>query len=231
MKDDPRNTFFPKRKVRVELTTWHPKMNAQGEKRVELDFMLPLIDKARDAVIPAWIIAPLAAMESEDAVQGKTKLEIDLEGVTLELWDTPTSTTRAHLLSAATLTDFFLANITRDKQTFPALIFSTNVARAGMLSFCDRYEAKYLWAEFTPADPDKKSPPAPGMQMTLADQKSAAAGDREQTPEEATANLRTFKGPALTGRDQKTKDQVANNIAEANRENKANQAKAGRKPQ
>jgi hypothetical protein len=197
---DPRITFFPDRLVRVELTDWAPKKNTEGEKRVRLDFTLPLIDEARDRTMPAWILQPLAAMEAPESVQGKTKLEnVVLEGVTVELWDTPKSRSRTQTLAAATLSDFYLVKITRDKQTYPALQFCMNVARTGMLPFCDRYEDSWLWAGFTPVDPIGVTPPAPGVQMTIGDAKAQAANDveNEQTPEEATNNLQAFRDKAI----------------------------------
>lgn len=194
MEQDPRISFFPKRMVRLELTGWIPKMNREDEKRVRLDFTLPLINEARDQEMPFWMLPSLAAMEAPDSCQGKTKLEgVELEGVTIEFFDTPKSKTRTEMLTAVTLNDFFIENVTREKQTFPALTFSTNIARAGMLPFCDKYEAKWLWAEFTPVKADEKTPPRPGIQMTIGDAKAAAANDApEQTPEEARANAESF---------------------------------------
>ncbi len=191
MLQDPRITFFPKRRVRVELTDWAPKRNAQGEKRVRLDFTIPLLNEAREGEIPAWLLHPLDTMELPDSVQKKTKLEVELEGVTLELWDTPKSAKRAKLLTAATLSDFYLVEVTRDKETCPALTFCTNVPRTDMLEFCDRYEGCWLWSNFTPVDASKISPPVPGAQMTIADGKAAAAG-AGQSEGEAQANAEAF---------------------------------------
>lgn len=197
---DPRITFFPKRRVRVELTDWAPKRNTQGEKRVRLDFTIPLIDEARNGEIPAWLLRPLDAMEVPESVQNKTKLEVELDGVTIELFDTPKAARRTELFTAATLTDFFLVQVTRDKQSYPALTFCVNVPRAGLLEFCDKYEECWLWTTFTPVDASKISPPAPGHQMTIADAakpdaKSAAAGD-SQSVEDARANSEAFFGRA-----------------------------------
>lgn len=198
---DPRITFFPKRRVRVELTDWAPKRNAQGEKRARLDFTIPLIDEARVGEMPAWLLRPLDAMESPDSVQKKTKLDVELEGVTLELWDTPKSAKRAKLLAAATLSDFYLVEVTRDGETYPALTFCSNVPRTGMLEFCDRYEGCWLWSDFSPVDASKETPPAPGLQMTIGDAKAAAAGEG-QNEGEARANAEAFLGKGKAkGRD------------------------------
>jgi hypothetical protein len=185
---DPRVTFFPKRQVRLELSGWSPKMNNEGEKRIRLDFMLPLIDDARDGIIPAWVLPSLPSMEKEDSVQTETKLDITLEGITAEFFDTPKSPGRTLLLTAATFQDFHLRRVTRDKHTFLALTFTANVKRDwSQLRWCDKYEDCWVWSEFTPTDPAMPSKPVPGEQMTIAD-----ADKPEQTPEEAKANVESF---------------------------------------
>jgi hypothetical protein len=190
---DPRITFFPKRKVRVELSDWAKKRNSQDEKRVRLDFTIPLLDDAREGVLPSWLMSPLASFESKDSVESKTKLEVELDGVSMELWDTPKSPGRSQLFAAAQLSDFYLVRETRDGSTVLSLIFTTNVKRTfDVLKWCDRYESSYMWVEFTPADPATATPPTPGVQMTIADVKSSAANDVVQTPEEAQANAENF---------------------------------------
>jgi hypothetical protein len=185
---DPRVTFFPKRKVRVELSDWTKKRNSQDEKRVRLDFTIPLVDDARDGVLPSWLMSPLASFESKDSVESKTKLEVELDGVTIELWDTPKSPARSQLFAAAQLSDFYLIRETRDGSTVLSLIFTTNVKRTfDVLRWCDRYESSYMWAEFTPASPEVPSKPVPGEQMTIADTDKGG-----QSPEEAESNAKSF---------------------------------------
>ena len=78
---DPRDSFFPKRRIRVELTDWRPKRSTQGEKRLRLDFTLPLIDKNRDGLLPEWLISPLSSMEMAGSVEDKVHLgNLLLEG-------------------------------------------------------------------------------------------------------------------------------------------------------
>ncbi len=86
--NDPRMSFFPGRKVKAELTSWHPKMNSQNEKRVRLDLMIPLIDETRRGQMPGWMIYELDVMDKADSSVGKVTLDVTLEGVTLEFFDT-----------------------------------------------------------------------------------------------------------------------------------------------
>lgn len=179
--DDPRLSFFPGRKVKAELTSWHPKMNAQGEKRVRLDLMIPLIDETRKGQVPGWLIYELDVMDRADSGVDKIVLgNITLEGVTMEFFDTVKSPERTQLIAAATLQDFTLERLTRDKQTFLALCFVANVKRSNLLKWCDKYEACYVAASFTPADPAAPSKDAPGQQMTIGDAKKAAAADSDE---------------------------------------------------
>jgi hypothetical protein len=115
---------------------------------------------------------------------------------------------RQQFFAAAQLTDFYLVRETRDGSTVLSLIFTTNVKRTfDVLKWCDRYEASYMWAEFTAASPEVPSKPVPGEQMTIAD-----ADTPEQTPEQAAENLKKFKG----GR---AKDEIDKAIQEANEAN------------
>jgi hypothetical protein len=190
---DPRITFFPKRKVRVQLVNWYPKRNTEGEKRVRIDLMIPLLDEAMEGMQPAWILPSLQAMDSKDSAQSESKLDTTLEGVTLEAFDTPKSTGRTLLLTAATFQDFHLRRVTKDKQTFVALVFTANVKRDwNQLRWCDKYEECWFWCEFTPADPAMPSKPVPGAQMTIADASSKDVEKEDQTPEEAEANAEQF---------------------------------------
>ena len=187
---DPRDSFFPKRRIRVELTDWRPKRNVQGEKRLRLDFTLPLIDKNRDGLLPEWLISPLSSMEMAGSVEDKVHLgNLLLEGVTLEAFDTDSSSGRTLILTATTLQDFTLEQVTRDKQTFPALCFNTNVKRgANLLKWADKFEAMYLWLECTPADPVVPTKDAPGNQMSIGDAGATAPPDDgmpNQDPEAA----------------------------------------------
>lgn len=219
MDHDPRITFFPKRKVRLELSGWSPKMNSEGEKRVRLDFMLPLIDEAREGVLPGWVLPSLPSMENEDSVQSEVKLDVTLEGVTAEFWDTPKSTGRTLLLTAATFSDFHLRRITRDKKTLLALTFTANVKRDwNQLRWCDKYEDCWVWSEFTPTDPEMPSKPVPGAQMTIAD--AAKTEEPEQAPAEAEANAEQF-----FKRGGKNNPAVAKAIEEANEANAVSIAK------
>jgi hypothetical protein len=170
MPEDPRASFFPKRRVRVELSDWKPKHNSEDEKRIRLDFMLPLIDENREGMMPSWAMEPLLSMEREDSKQTDAGLDVTLESVTVELFDTSKSPGRSMLLASATLQGFVIKRITRDKQTFPALLFNCNVKRDwNLLRWADKYECCYLWSEFTPTGPEKASVPAPGVQMTIGD--------------------------------------------------------------
>lgn len=167
---DLRATFFPKKRIRVELSGWTPKKNAQGEKRLRLDFTIPLTDKTRDGVLPSWLIHELAAFERDESHQTNTKFDVELEGVTMELFELPKAAAdKLELLTSTTLSDFVLVRVTRDKSTFPALTFCINVKRTwGLMRFADKYEGCYLWSDFTPADPEIPSKPT-AAQMTIGD--------------------------------------------------------------
>ena len=190
---DPRLTFFPKRQVRAYLKGWVPKNNAEGEKRIRLDFEIPMLDEARDGMIPGWIINELNAMEAEGSKGKDSDFDTVLEGITLDFFDTPNAPHRSLLLSAATLDGFFLTRTQRDGKTFIALAFNTNVKRDhSTLFWADKYEKCYLWVEATLSSPEMPSKPAPGEQMTIADATAAPAKTEEEQQSESVGNISLF---------------------------------------
>lgn len=192
--NDPRATFFPKKKIRLELSGWVPKHNSQDEKRARIDFMIPLIDETREGSMPEWAYQEILLLEREGSAADAIPLHITLEGVTLEFWATPTSTGREQLLTAATLDNFVLCRVTRDKQTFLALKCSTNVKRNwSLLRWLDKYECCYMWAEFTPTDPAQPTKAEhDGAQMTIADAAQSEEAAEEQRVEESQENIGGF---------------------------------------
>jgi hypothetical protein len=166
---DPRLTFFPKRKVRAYLKGWVPKMNNEGEKRIRLDLEIPMLDEAREGMIPGWVINSLNAMEAPESKESDSGFDTVIEGMTLEFFETPKAPGRSLLLTATTLDGFSLKRIKRDGNTFIALCFNTNVKRSEALKWADKFEACNLWLEATPSAPDMPTKPVPGEQMTIAD--------------------------------------------------------------
>ncbi len=146
---DARVTFFPQRKIRVQLEDWGRKKNSEDEKRLRLDFIIPLVDEARDGVIPGWIIDPLNAMENPASKQKDAHFDTVLDSVTLEFWDTPSSPNRTLLLTAATLNAFSLKRTEIDGRTYRALHFSVNYIRHVCLNWADKYEDCWVWMEAT----------------------------------------------------------------------------------
>jgi hypothetical protein len=183
---DPRVTFFPQRKIRVQLEDWGRKKNSEDEKRLRLDFVIPLVDEARDGVIPGWIIDPLNAMENPASKQKDAHFDTVLDSVTLEFWDTPTSPKRTLLLTAATLNAFSLKRTEIDGRTYRALHFSVNYIRHVCLNWADKYEDCWVWMEATISGAaDVPSKPVPGEQMTIADAGATGPDDEEEEESEA----------------------------------------------
>jgi hypothetical protein len=197
---DPRVTFFPQRKIRVQLEDWGRKKNSEDEKRLRLDFVIPLVDEARDGVIPGWIIDPLNAMENPASKQKDAHFDTVLDSVTLEFWDTPTSPKRTLLLTAATLNAFSLKRTEIDGRTYWALHFSVNYIRHVCLNWADKYEDCWVWMEATISGAaDVPSKPVPGEQMTIADAGATEPDDEgeheseaEEVAEQSEQNIREF---------------------------------------
>jgi hypothetical protein len=108
------------------------------------------------------------------------------------------------LLASCTLQDFSLKQITRDKQTYPALLFNTNIKRDWkLLTFLDKHEDCFVWIEFTPTEPQLPEVPTQTAQMKLGEEPQEEATEEDQQAE-SVANVGAFfgKGDAASPADE-----------------------------
>jgi hypothetical protein len=127
--------FFPRQRRRTTLKDWSPKHNNEDEKRIRLNFLIVLSGNITG--IPDFVNDGFVAIEKEGARIGKVCFETELEGVTLDIYETPEANKKTLLLPAATLRQFTL--LRKDEKT--VLAFNTTVPRSkDLLHFADKYE-------------------------------------------------------------------------------------------
>lgn len=158
--------FFPGAKRRAMLEAWTPLMNAQDEKRVRFDFAMPLTGETFNGM-PAFVGSAFESMNKEDSVEKKSTLDIELEGITIEMFATDKSPRRHNMLTAATLRSFSLE---RDGEGMVHLHFSTTVKRDEDLAvWAHKYEGATMWIEFTATQPSLSAPANGNGQMKLGE--------------------------------------------------------------
>lgn len=166
--------FFPGQRRKVELVKWAPLMNAQSEKRIRLDLLMPLTGQSLLG-IPNFVAPDYENMEREDSKTTESDIGVELEGVTIEGFSTDNAKTTitvetlgAVVLVAATMRNFKVVRETRDKMAVVCLAFSITVKRnLGMLEFADTYEGATLWCKFTETQPTIPEVKADSEQMAL----------------------------------------------------------------
>lgn len=135
--------FFPRQRRRTTLKDWSPKHNNEDEKRIRLNFLIVL--SGNISGIPDFVNDGFVAIEKETAHIDKILFSAELEGVTLDIYDTPEAVKKALLLPAATLRQFALTR--KDDKTI--LSFNTTVPRSkDLLNFADKYEDCDMFISF-----------------------------------------------------------------------------------
>jgi len=158
-KDDIRLQFFPKQKRRLALERWAPKRNNENEKRVLVEFVMPLTGQPQRG-FPEFLQGSFHLFEKENEPARTLDLSTEMEGMTMQFFDTDRSGERTHIFVAATLRAFELVRIPDGDKFLTALKFNTTVPRnMAVLKFLHSYEGMVMWADFDPQEIQMKIVP------------------------------------------------------------------------
>ena len=179
--------FFPKQRRKIELEDWHPLMNAQEQKRIRFDHLMPLTAQPYIS-FPAFANDAFEKMELQNSSIKDIDLTTEIEEVTVELYATESSEPmeiewgvgldeakadadekkRKLLLTGSTLRQFKLVRVTREKAAIVALAFNiTTKSTRGLAAWAHDHHGKTMWAEFS-IDPKPKKKAAEEPQLPLA---------------------------------------------------------------
>lgn len=145
---NPRNNFFPGMKRRITIDKWSPKHNGESEKRVLIEFELALTGEVITGH-PEFIKDSFSTMEKQNSAEKKIELNMQIEGMSIEFYDTPDSRNECQTLHSATLQSFEMARVADGESHITVLRFNATLQRTvPILKFLHTYERKDLWAEF-----------------------------------------------------------------------------------
>jgi hypothetical protein len=178
--------FFQKQRRKIELEDWHPLMNAQGEKRIRFDLLMPLTGQPYVG-FPKFANDAYEKMELENSSIKDIDLTTEIEEVTVELYATESSEPmeiewgvgldeakadadekkRKLLLTGSTLRQFKLVRVTREKANVVALRFNiTTKSTRGLAAWAHDHHGKTMWAEFSiDSKPKKKAAEEPQLPL------------------------------------------------------------------
>lgn len=193
--------FFPRQRRRTTLKDWSPKRNQETEKRVLINFTIPLSGESLVG-IPDFVNDAFVAIEKQsNPIEGIT-LDTEIEGVTLEFFDTPEAKRRCYMLTAATLRKFTLSR----REEITVLSFNTTVPRPiEIYDWLHKYEGCDCFISFdaTQAKLVFKSDEDDPNQSKLFTSESEKAEEEDDTEEEEVRKVsKNFgvKGKAAKGR-------------------------------
>lgn len=195
--------FWPGLRRQVELIDWDPLKNAQSEKRLKLTLLMPLTGTSLTGM-PNFIRNEYECMEKEKSQANDIDIMTELEGVTCEAFSTETSKhpiavetmgidlTKEQLghtqvkFTSATLRNFKMVRVTKDKQAIVCLQFNVTLKRdKGLLLWADTYEDAQFWMLFTETQPSIPTPPKDDKQMLLGD---GSKSEGEKPPAKSNGN-------------------------------------------
>lgn len=164
-------SFFPGNRRKVELEDWQPLLNAQDEKRVRLDILMPLTGEPVIGM-PEWLSPAYQTMTRKGSVEKDIPITTEIEACTFEGFSTEGSKRnieidkggldltkeemghRNVLIPGATLRNFKLVRVTRNEQGIVALKFSiTFKADSGLVLWAHKYHGGTFWASFVVTQP------------------------------------------------------------------------------
>lgn len=169
-KPTPQN-FFAGQKRKLKLDKWSPKYNNEKEKRVLIDFAMPLTGQPA-AGQPEFIKNSFVSMEKEESREKLVELMGTVDNCTIEFYDQPGAKEECMVINGATLDSFAMKRVAEGESHVTLLTFSTTVIRTmKLLKFLHEYERKDVWSQFEPTQADIHES---GNQMRLADQTKAS---------------------------------------------------------
>jgi hypothetical protein len=171
--------FFPNQRRRVELHSWRPLLNSQGEKRIRFDMFLPLSGESFVG-IPQFLQESHSSMEKEDSAIGGIDFPVEFDDFTVEFRATSTSAAPLQLpgggrllLSHCHLAKFNLARIPEDHVSLVVLNFQLSCpSTAALAAWAHDANGDTMWGEFTyDAEPDQTSLPLPLGKIEIVNEK------------------------------------------------------------
>lgn len=148
--ESPRNNFFSGMKRKLIIDKWSPKLNGESEKRVLIEFELPLTGEQVTGH-PQFIRDSFTSMEKEESVEKNIELAMQLDGMSISFYDTLDSKNECQELHSATLQSFEMFRKADGESHITVLRFSATLVRTvAILKWLHTYERKTVFAMFEP---------------------------------------------------------------------------------
>lgn len=178
--------FFPNRRRELQLTDVYPKLNSESEKRLLLEFKMPLTtDNLMGA--PRQVQAAFEAIAKLDNGIPQAPIETEFEGVGGEFFGVPDQREPASLVVAAT---FRKLEVKREESGDVVLTFNTTVPWATKLwSWAGENLGATMFAEFHVTQPmlPMKQESSDGIPDLPVEQKAAVEEiEPDKKPEAAS---------------------------------------------
>jgi hypothetical protein len=187
--------FFQGHRRKLQLTDFSPKLNKENEKRIRMDFAMPLTGQPLVG-LPDFVNAAMDAVGKLDSGIVTADCSPELEGFTIEAFPTPEAKRRELLITGATLRGFQVARPDGDTPSDEVtLYFHINVpGKKEIIDYAWLNLGATVFCEFVQTQPslDLGAEKTNGKEK---DSKSKAAGEDKDDdyPTQPAANRRAVR--------------------------------------
>lgn len=146
-------SFFPNQRRKMRLMKFSPKRNTQNEKRLRLDFAMPLTGQGVVGM-PKEVRVAFDTVANLDNGMKDSTIEAVIEPQTIEIYATDSSSRRAHLITAAELQDLFVVrpavSDSKDASEVELRFHTTVQGSEELLLWAYKHFGMTFWGEFEP---------------------------------------------------------------------------------
>jgi hypothetical protein len=191
--------FFQGYRRKLQLTDFSPKLNKENEKRIRLDFAMPLTGQPLVG-LPDFVSAAMDAVGKLDSGIVTADCSPELEGFTIDAFPTPEAKRRELLITGATLRGFQVARPDGDTAAADDVTryFHLNVpGRKEIIDWAWENLGATVFCEFVQTQPSLDLAAEDKPNGKSKDAKSKAAGDDDgeddSYPTQPAANRRAVR--------------------------------------
>lgn len=108
--------FFPNVRRELEIMDYHVLKSSGGERRIKANLRIPIAGGRPVAGMPEWTLEARESVIKDRGIHRKVVCELEIEGVTVEFFNSPDVKRRTQLINGATLKQFSIERIGKDNK-------------------------------------------------------------------------------------------------------------------
>jgi hypothetical protein len=108
--------FFPNVRRELEIMDYHVLKSSGGERRVKANLRVPIAGGRPVSGMPEWTLEARESVIKDRGIHRKVVCELEIEGVTVEFFNSPEVKRRTLLINGSTLKQFSIERVGKDNK-------------------------------------------------------------------------------------------------------------------